>query len=68
MTARTKHILKEAIEMVFNNIQWSYKDAVKMVKQNIAKHENGLKNIGVGFDDDMVQAGYIFLRIYDKKK
>jgi hypothetical protein len=63
MNTRTKEILKEGINIhrALNMPQTH----VNQIKENLKMHYNGLNNIGIGLDSDMVRAGEIFLRIFN---
>lgn len=66
MTTRVKEILKEAIH-IYNAIPIDGKVLlIDRVKSNLSMHYNGVKTIGIGLDIDKVQAGEIFLRIFNK--
>lgn len=67
MTHRTKSILKRSINE-FLSVSDEYKDEMVLHVQNQLKdHENALKHIGMGLDEDMVQGARIFLRIFKYK-
>lgn len=66
MTPRTKHILLEAINIFKASPSEKKKEHIQTIQNNLKVHYNGLKSIGMGLDDDMVKAGEIFLRIFNK--
>lgn len=69
MNIKTKDILIKSIVEYDNsneNLQTLY---VSKVEDQLKKHEQGLKYIGMGLDSDMVIASKIFLRIiYNRNK
>jgi hypothetical protein len=64
MTPRAKEILKDAIN-IYNAIPSDKKqELIATVQNNLKVHYDGLNNIGMGFDEDKVRAGEIWLRIF----
>lgn len=65
MNYQTKNILKSSINVFLSVSDEEKENMVSHVRNQIKEHENALKHIGMGLADDYVQAGKIFLRIYD---
>lgn len=62
MTERAKSILYRSLEEYNNMNKVNKNKAVQKIKDNLATHHRGLKNIGMGLDEDMVAAGKEFLK------
>ena len=67
MTHETKSILTQSINVFLSSSDKDKQEMVSMVQNNLKTHYNALKTIGMGYDTNMVQAGEIFLRIFNKK-
>ena len=69
MNIRAKSILVRSIIEYDNSNDDKRNLFVMVVENQLKKHEEGLKYIGMGLDSDMVTAGQIFLRIiYNRNK
>ena len=67
MTHETKSILTQSINVFLSSSEKDKAEMVSVVQNNLKTHYNALKTIGMGYDTNMVQAGEIFLRIFNKK-
>ena len=67
MTHETKQILTRSINVFLSSSEKDKAEMVSEVQNNLKTHYNALKTIGMGYDTNMVQAGEIFLRIFNKK-
>ena len=67
MTHETKQILTRSINVFLSSSEKDKAEMVSVVQNNLKTHYNALKTIGMGYDTNMVQAGEIFLRIFNKK-
>ena len=66
MTHETKSILTHSINVFLSSSEKDKAEMVSVVQNNLKTHYNALKTIGMGYDTNMVQAGEIFLRIFNK--
>ena len=64
MTNRTKQMLLGSIDY-YNKLSVLEKsNGIDFVKNQLHSHETSIKSIGVGFENNVIQAANIFLRIY----
>lgn len=66
MTPRAKEILRSSIEVFKNKPESDKQLLINVVKSNLDRHYDSIEQIGLGLDEDKVQAGEIFLRIFNK--
>lgn len=62
LSNKAEYVLKNSLEQYNKSDEKRKKELVKMVEDNLKSHENGLKTIGMGLDEDMVSAGKEFLK------
>lgn len=62
MNTRTKSILKASLNEFACTTKNKQKNMVHHVQKSLKVHTNGLNSIGMGLDEDRVQASKIFLR------
>lgn len=62
LSNKAEYVLKNSLEQYNKSDEKRKKELVKMVEDNLKSHENGLKTIGMGLDEDMVNAGKEFLK------
>ena len=67
MNTQTKNILIRTLNQfdTFSDTQKEY--WVDKIKEQIEAHERAIKSIGVGFAENQVQSGRIFLRLFKNK-
>lgn len=65
MTAETKNILKRSINEFLSSTDEEKESYISLVQNKIKEHERALESIGVGYSDNFVTAGKIFLRIFN---
>lgn len=68
MTQKTKRLLLNTIEEYRKMSIGQRVRGIDQIRNCLKKHDNGLDVIGFGFDPCMVNAGRIFLRIFENKK
>lgn len=66
MTTKSKQALRDGINIYNATPSDKKQELVQSVKNNLKVHYNGLKTIGIGLDEDLVVAGKVFLRIFNK--
>ena len=64
MTTETKETLRKSINEFLVATSDEKDSMVSFIQNKINEHYNALNSIGVGYREDMVRAGEIFLRIY----
>lgn len=63
MNARTKAILERSLNDMKGKTQAEKEEMVSIVIEQLTLNKKGIDTIGIGLDEDMVQAGKIFLRL-----
>lgn len=63
MTPRAKNIYHKSIKQFNDATDYQKSIFIRTIEDSLKSHYEGLKNIGIGFDRDMVSAGEVFLRI-----
>lgn len=66
MTFRAKIILSKSLEQFNGQNEQTKYNSIKFIVNQLERHYNSIKAIGVGLDSDKVTAGEIFLRINKK--
>jgi hypothetical protein len=67
MTATSKSILRNSINVFLASTNKEKEVLVQKVQNNLEIHYNALNSIGMGCVEDQVKAGEIFLRIFSGK-
>ena len=65
MTPTAKSILKNSINAFLVATSEEKERYILVVQKNLKDHKNAIKSIGIGYCVHVVQAGEIFLRIYN---
>lgn len=65
MTATTKSILRNSINVFLASTDQEKEQYILSVQKNLDDHRNAINSIGVGYASDIVRAGELFLRIYN---
>jgi len=66
MTTTTKNILARSIYIFLDSTKEQKENYIKGVEKNLNDHYNALNTIGVGYAQNTIVAGEIFLRIFKK--
>lgn len=64
MTSTSKNILINSINVFSEATNEEKERYIKGVEKNLNAHKNAINTIGVGYAQDIVVAGEIFLRIF----
>jgi len=67
MTPTAKNILRKSINVFLASTSEEKERYIQIVQKNLNNHKNAMESIGMGYCRHMVQAGYIFLRIFAQK-
>jgi hypothetical protein len=65
MTQEAKNILRRSINVFLQFTDKEKEIYIESVANNLNIHYNALNSIGIGYSLDTVQAGQIFLRIFN---
>lgn len=65
MTQEAKNILRRSINVFLQSTDKEKEIYIESVANNLNIHYNALNSIGIGYSLDTVQAGQIFLRIFN---
>ena len=64
MTAKTKQYLLNSIPDFKEFSATKQKEVIEDIEKHIKCHYEAINNIGIGYNEDQVKAGEIFLRIF----
>ena len=67
MTPTVKSILRNSINVFLASTSEEKERYIQVVQKNLNDHKNAMESIGMGFCNHTVQAGSIFLRIFNNK-
>jgi hypothetical protein len=66
MTQVSKNILRNSINVFLSSTNEDKERYIKVVEKNLNDHKNAMNSIGMGYCLHTVNAGEIFLRIFNK--
>ena len=67
MTVTAKNILKNSINVFLSSSNEDKEKYISVVEKNLNDHKKAINTIGIGYCEHVVQAGSIFLRIFNNK-
>lgn len=67
MTVTAKNILKNSINVFLSSSNEDKEKYISVVEKNLNDHKKAINTIGIGYCEDVVQAGSIFMRIFNTK-
>jgi hypothetical protein len=65
MTQVSKNILRNSINVFLSSTNEDKEKYITVVQKNLNDHKNAINSIGMGYCSHTVQAGQIFLRIFN---
>jgi len=66
MTPTSKSILRNSINVFLASTSEEKERYIQVVQKNLNDHKNAMKSIGIGYAQNTIVAGEIFLRIFNK--
>lgn len=67
MSPTAKSILRNSINVFLASTSEEKERYIQVVQKNLNDHKNAMESIGMGYNRNVVDAGNIFLRIFNNK-